>query len=55
MSEDQMDFLNILGPLNIEARYPTDKERITKSLNKDRCTTITERTMEMMEWIKSKL
>ena len=55
MSEAQMDFLNILGPLNIEARYPTDKERITKSLNKDRCTTITERTMEMMEWIKSKL
>jgi len=55
MSETQMDFLHLLGPLNIEARYPTDKERITKSLNKDRCTKIAERTMEMMEWIKTKL
>jgi HEPN domain-containing protein len=54
MSEFQLDFLNILEPLNIEARYPTDKERIMRSLNQDRCAKIVEETMEMMKWIKSK-
>jgi HEPN domain-containing protein len=54
MSEFQLDFLNLLEPLNIEARYPTDKERIMRSLNQDRCAKIVGETMEMMKWIKSK-
>jgi len=54
MSEFQLDFLNLLEPLNIEARYPTDKERIMRSLNHDRCAKIVGETMEMMKWIKSK-
>lgn len=55
MTEDQKDFLDLLEPLNIEARYPTDKERIMSSLNRERCNEILSKTMEMMKWIKSRL
>jgi len=55
MNEEQLDFLDLLEPLNIESRYPTDKERIMKSMNHDKSTKIIEQSMEMMEWIKSKL
>ena len=37
MSEGQTDFIDELEPLNIEARYPSYKERLTKSLTADRC------------------
>ena len=32
MSEEQTDFVDELEPLNIEARYPSYKERLMKSL-----------------------
>ena len=32
MSEEQTDFIDKLEPLNIEARYPSYKERLMKSL-----------------------
>lgn len=55
MNEDQLDFLDILEPLNIEARYPTHKEKIMKSLNLNRCSEILKNTKEMSQWIKDKL
>jgi HEPN domain-containing protein len=33
LSEEQLDFIDKLEPLNIEARYPSYKERLMKSLN----------------------
>jgi HEPN domain-containing protein len=38
-SENQKDFIDQLEPLNIEARYPTYKERLLKSLSEDKCHT----------------
>ena len=32
-SEEQKDFIDEIEPLNIEARYPSIKERLLKSLN----------------------
>ena len=32
LSEEQLDFIDRLEPLNIEARYPSYKERLMKSL-----------------------
>lgn len=55
MNDQQLDFLDILEPLNIEARYPTHKEKIIKSLNEQRCLEILQQTKEMAEWIKDKL
>lgn len=37
MTEAQLDFIDTLEPLNIEARYPSYKERLLKSLNADCC------------------
>ena len=54
-SESQADCLDILEPLNIEARYPSQKERLFKSLNHDRCCEILNNTMELQAWAKTKL
>ena len=55
MSEEQTDFIDELDPLNIEARYPSYKERLMKSLTADRCKKLIEQTDKLRIWIKSKL
>ena len=54
-SDDQQDFIDLLEPLNIEARYPTNKEQLLKSLTVSRCTEILHNTQELQKWIKQKL
>ena len=55
MSEEQTDFIDELEPLNIEARYPSYKERLMKSLTSDRCKELIEQPDKLRIWIKSKL
>lgn len=55
MDEDQKDLVELVGPLNIEARYPTYKEKILKALSKERCEDILKRTEEIFQWTKEKL
>ena len=55
MSDAQKDILDILEPLNIEARYPTHKEKLMKSLNEERCNKIIIQTEELLLWIKKRL
>lgn len=55
MSEQQLDFIDILEPLNIEARYPSYKERLMKSLTVESCLELLRRTDELRLWIKNKL
>ena len=55
MSEEQLDFIDELEPLNIEARYPSYKERLMKSLTEERCKELIKQTNELRTWIKSKL
>lgn len=47
--------MDILEPLNIEARYPSQKEELMKSLTKERCELILEQTKDLQAWIKEKL
>jgi HEPN domain-containing protein len=54
-SEEQKDFIDQLEPLNIEARYPSHKERLLKSLTEEKCSEILKRTKEIQLWIKEKL
>ncbi len=54
-TEEQTDFIDELDPLNIEARYPSYKERLMKSLTADRCKELIEQTDKLRIWIKSKL
>lgn len=55
LSEEQKDFIDMLEPLNIETRYPTYKEQLFKSLTKERCTEILDKTRVLQKWIKEKL
>ncbi len=55
MSEKQLDFIDDLEPLNIEARYPSYKERLIKSLNAERCLDLLKQTNDLRIWIKSRL
>ena len=55
MSDEQKDFLFLISPLNIESRYPAQKQELFESLNKNECKKIIKGTEEMMEWIKNKL
>ncbi len=41
-----------LMPLNIEARYPSNKEEINRQLSKEYCTEIYNDTKDFLEWIK---
>lgn len=55
MSEEQLDFIDEIEPLNIEARYPSYKERLLKSLTANRCEKLITQTEELRIWIKRKL
>lgn len=55
MTEFQKETLDLLGPLNIQARYPTHKEKLLQSLNKNRCKEIIIKTEDVYQWIKQQL
>ena len=46
---------NELMPLNIQARYPEDKELLLKSLTVEKCEGILKKTREFYLWIKKLL
>lgn len=53
-SERQLDLLDTLSPLNIEARYPLQKERLLASLTVPRCEQMIKETEELYQWIRKK-
>lgn len=55
MSEEQKSFIDNLEPLNIEARYPSYKEQLLKTLTKSYCQKLLEQTKELHTWIKKQL
>lgn len=55
MSNEQKDFLDFLEPLNIEARYPTTKEKLLSILNSKKCNELIKRTEGELEWVMKKL
>lgn len=55
LSDQQKAFMEMLLPMNIETRYPEVKDRLFKSLNREKCTKILHETREMHAWIKEKL
>jgi len=55
LSEDQKGVVDILEPLNVEARYPSYKDRLIKNLSRERCALILSQTKELQVWIKMRL
>ena len=55
MDEAQKSLLDTLEPLNVQARYPTQKDQLFRSLTPERCQSILERTEDLFAWIKQQL
>ena len=55
LSEEQISFIEILNPLNIEARYPDYKNKIAKFLTKEKIQSIFNKTKELLQWTKQKM
>jgi len=55
MSSEQQDFLEELNPLNIEARYPENREHIAQRLNNTVCQALIKKTEALLCWIKKQL
>ncbi len=53
MSAEQIFLLNTLMPLNIEARYPKDKEILYEQLTEDKISDILNNTKDMQRWLKN--
>jgi HEPN domain-containing protein len=53
LSQGQKKLLQELEPMNIEARYPEEKNRIFSSLTEDYCEKLIERTEEFLTWLKT--
>ncbi|MDR0854579.1 MAG: HEPN domain-containing protein [Clostridiales Family XIII bacterium] len=54
LSDEQEALIDILLPLNIEARYPSYKDRLAETLDEETCRNILERTEELLTWIKNR-
>jgi len=55
LSDVQLDLLEELTPFNIEARYPSYKEKMAAKLSPNYCMRLLERTEEFLCWIKQQL
>ena len=55
LSGEQKNFLDFLEPLNIEARYPTRKEKLLELLTGEKCNEIIRRTEIEFQWVMKKL
>ena len=55
LSEEQLDLLEQLNPLQMEARYPEHKERIAKMLTLEKCRKLYSETEGFLCWIKQRL
>lgn len=55
LDEAQLKFLDMLNPLNIQARYPEYRDKIIKTLSRERAADIIVQTEELLSWIKSEL
>ena len=54
MSEEQLSLLDMLSPLNIEARYPLHKSKLLESLTVERCEKMIQETEALFLWIRKK-
>ena len=54
MNEAQQALLDLLNPLNIEARYPLNKTLLLQSLTEDRCRALIKETEALFLWLKTK-
>lgn len=54
-SDEQQSFMDLLEPMNIEARYPINKKKLLENLTEKRCASVLNNARELREWIRLKL
>ena len=54
-SSEQLDFIEEILPMNIEARYPKHKEMLFKLFTPQKCENIIKQTEILCQWIKQRL
>lgn len=54
-SLEHIQVLDRLAPLNIEARYPSEKGKLFQALTQEKCQDILVMTKELFQWIKLQL
>ena len=52
--EEQLGLLDVLSPLNIEARYPLHRDHLLAALTPKRCRQLIDETEALYTWIKAK-
>lgn len=55
LTDEQKNFLDFLEPLNIEARYPTRKEKLLALLDSKKCGEIIQQTESELQWFMKML
>jgi len=55
LNDEQNNFIDALLPLNIEARYPTDKDKLLEVLTEAYCRELIAKTEDLRLWIKHRL
>jgi len=55
LNDDQISFIEILNPLNIEARYPDYKNKIAQYLTNERIQNVYEKTKDLLQWTREKI
>ena len=55
LTEDQLDLIDELTPLNVQARYPAYKEAIYKLVGKEKAVEILSRTEAFVTWLKRQI
>ncbi len=55
LADVQKDLLDSLEPLNIQARYPEDRDQVFNALNPERCARLIDQTKELHQWIRATL
>jgi len=55
LSSDQLDLIDELTPLNVQARYPAHKEAIYKLVGETKAKEVLARTGKFLAWLKTQL
>lgn len=55
LSEAHQRFIDLMVPMYIEARYPEQKAKAARMLNKEACRYILETSKELIQWIEERL
>ena len=54
MTEEQLEFIDFMVPMNIEARYPEYKQNLATHLNEQVSLDIIDKTKQFKQWILQK-